>query len=273
MIGAALSPDHAPPGLSGKTADQENFPVASRLLRPDLRAAVMRFYRIAREADDIADAPDLAPQEKLRRLDAIAAGLDPADPAGVHLGRLLQAFRGDAANRRCRDWNDLLTYCRFSAAPVGRFLVELHGEDAAAAMPAESLAMALQVLNHLQDLKEDWQRLRRSYLPERWLAEAGLDSAAADARLSSPALRSVVGRMLDGTDKLLAAAKPLPGLLHDPGLRAQAAATLVLARRLRRRLGRADPLRRRVALSRVDWLAAAIGGLRAGGWAAVRRVW
>jgi phytoene synthase len=132
---------------STKTAATENFPVASLLLAPGLRSPVLAFYRFARAADDVADAPDLPPAEKLRRLDALETALiagDPAEPAAAALHRadrergggagcaqarlLLDAFRQDAVKRRYADWGELLDYCRRSANPVGRFLLALHDE-------------------------------------------------------------------------------------------------------------------------------------------------
>src|SRR5262249_49636849 len=150
----------------------ENFPVGSWLIRRDLRVHVHAFYRFARNADDIADSPVLAAEEKLRRLDRMAAILNgsprvgdagaPAPAAmrdglratGVtaqHCHDVLQAFRLDATKLRYRDWDDLMAYCRYSAAPVGRQLLDLHGESRDTWPASDALCAALQVLNHLQD--------------------------------------------------------------------------------------------------------------------------
>src|SRR6516162_11839249 len=131
---------------SGKWRDAENFPVGSFLIRRDLRPHVHAFYRFARNADDIADNPALTADEKIRRLDRIAAILDGApgkdSPAAAamheslvetrmtarHCHDVLHAFRLDATKLRYHDWNDLIAYCRYSASPVGRQLLDLHGE-------------------------------------------------------------------------------------------------------------------------------------------------
>ena len=124
---------------ASKTATQENFPVASLLLEASKRATIMAYYHFARHADDIGDSPVLTPEEKLAGLDALEAGLRGrentlavalaiayreavnGDPALIeHAAELLQAFRRDSIRDYCEDWGDLMTYCRYSAAPVGR---------------------------------------------------------------------------------------------------------------------------------------------------------
>ncbi|TFL16301.1 squalene synthase HpnC [Jannaschia formosa] len=269
-------------------ARDENFPVASRLLAPALRGRVMAFYRFARAADDAADDPRASPEARQARLDVLEGGLRGArgDGAGAALRRalaegraprdaaalreaagLMPAFRRDAAGgTACADWDDLMGYCRSSAASVGRVLLALHGEGQAARAPSDALCAALQVLNHLQDMGGDHRLLGRRYLPGDWMAEAGARDAELGAPSLSPALARVVARTLDGVDALLAEAAPLPGRIAARGLRGQAAATLWLARRLTARLRRGDPLAARVALSRLDFARAALAGL----WAAAR---
>jgi len=177
---------------SGKGRSDENFPVGSWLIRRDLRPHVHAFYRFAREADDIADNGNLAAAEKVRRLERMGAVLDgaPGDDApsaaamrqslrvtGVtaqHCHDVLTAFKQDATKLRYRDWDDLMNYCRYSASPVGRQLLDLHGESRATWVPSDALCSALQVLNHLQDCAEDYRRLNRVYLPEPWLIAEGV---------------------------------------------------------------------------------------------------
>src|SRR5215469_9604215 len=177
---------------SGKWRNAENFPVGSFLIRRDLRPHVHAFYRFARNADDIADNPALTAEEKVKRLDRMAAILDGASgqdsPAAAamrqslietnitaqHCHDVLLAFRLDAVKLRYRDWDDLMDYCRYSASPVGRQLLDLHGESPTATWPAsDALCNALQVLNHLQDCVADWRNLDRVYLPTGDLARFG----------------------------------------------------------------------------------------------------
>lgn len=266
---------------SGKWRDGENFPVGSLLIRRDLRPHVHAFYRFARNADDIADNPALTPNDKVRRLDRIAAILDGAPGSdsqaasamrkslietGVsaeHCHEILHAFRLDATKLRYRDWHDLMAYCRYSASPVGRQLLDLHCESRTTWAASDALCSALQVLNHLQDCREDYRRLDRVYLPVNELAAEGICVDALIAPVSCPGLRRVFDRMLDRTDMLVETARDLSRHVKSSGLRWESAVIVELAARLLGRLRRGDPLAARVKLTRVDFLAAfAIGWSR-----------
>lgn len=293
---AAVPPDDIAARLSlmhaSKDAGVENFPVASRLLPAATRGAVLAFYRFARATDDVADSDALTPDEKLAVLDAADRALcgKPVAPslgstqatlaahalrgllaeAGVtvdHARHLLQAFRKDAAGAPYRDWSDLLLYCNFSAAPVGRFLLDLHGQDRAAWAHSDPLCNAHQILNHVQDCRADYVRLQRVYLPQRWLHEAGATEGMLEGPASPPQLRRVLDRVLDGAERLLAMANPLPGNLRARGLRIQAAATLRMGWLLLGRLRKGDPVAGRIALGAAAKAgcaaAAAIGNWRA----------
>jgi len=264
---------------SGKDRGDENFPVGSFLIRRDLRAHVHAFYRFARNADDIADNPNLAAAEKVRRLDRMEATLDgaPGDqsPAAAamreslkatgiavqHCRDILHAFRLDATKLRYADWSDLMEYCRYSAAPVGRQLLDLHGESRAAWTPSDALCGALQVLNHLQDCAGDRRALDRVYLPLEDMEICGARIADLASPRASPGLRRVIDRLLDRTGVLIAEARQLPGLVSSPGLRRECAVIVNLAERLARRLRDGDPLARRVKLTRGDFVAALCVGL------------
>ncbi|MEM8791188.1 MAG: squalene synthase HpnC [Pseudomonadota bacterium] len=263
---------------SGKGAGDENFPVGSRLIAARHRPHVMRYYAFARGTDDIADNPDLSPEEKVRRLDLCDAGLEPGAAApdistrlrdsmaktGVDrscASDLLVAFRWDATKLRYKDWNDLLEYCRYSAHPVGRYLLQLHGESPATAPAGDALCAALQVLNHLQDLGDDRKALDRVYLPQDWMEEEGIDVTHLDAERESPGLRRVIERCLDGTDGLLDRAEPLAGMIRDRRLGAEVAVIQRLARRLSARLRREDPLAGRVKHSKWDLTLGLLSGI------------
>jgi len=277
-----MTPDASQP--RPKTAKDENFPVGSWLLPEATRPTVAAFYRFARAADDIADDPARGRDAKvaaLLALDAILAGAAEAPEedapamaaqalrdalAGTtvpidHARHLLQAFQWDAESKPVRGWSDLLLYCRYSAAPVGRFLLDLHGEREGPRGPADALCASLQILNHLQDLKADWETLERSYLPLDWLRAAGLGPDAVLDRRCSPALRGVLNRVLDGVDRLNQQAAPLPLRMADRRLAFEAAVILAFARRLAAKLRRRDPIARRVAMGRIEraaWAAAAV---------------
>lgn len=264
---------------SGKGRSDENFPVGSFLIRRALRPHVHAFYRFAREADDIADNPALAAAEKVRRLARMGAILDGApgadSPAALamrqslaetglsaqHCHDLLRAFTMDATKRRYRDWDELMVYCRYSATPVGRQVLDLHGEARDTWRWSDPLCDALQVLNHLQDCAADYRALDRVYLPERDLAECGSKVEELAAPAASPGLRRVIDRLLDGTDRLIDAARSLPRAVESPGLRRETAVIVGLAERLARRLRRGDPLARRVKLSRGDFALSLLLGI------------
>ncbi|MGZ9811624.1 squalene/phytoene synthase family protein [Pseudoroseicyclus sp. H15] len=260
--------------------DGENFPVASLLLPAALRPAVRAFYDVVRAADDSADDPHLPPDEKTRQLDWMEAGLrgqEQGDERGLHLVlelqkvgrpgaerhalRMVEAFRHEMAAAPCRTWDDLIASCQGTADPVGRFLLELHGEGGAGLEASDALCSALQVLNHLQDLGEDRRALGRVYLPVDWIEEAGGALGDLDGPCLTPALRQAVDRALDQTDELLTRAGTLPGLLRSRRLAAETAAILSLARALNARLRRGDPLARRIAPTRGDAARAAVAGM------------
>ena len=264
---------------SGKDKGDENFPVGSFLIRRDLRVHVHAFYRFARIADDIADNPALSADEKVRRLDRMEAVLDGApgadSPAAVaaraslletgttfqHCRDILHAFRMDATKLRYEDWADLMHYCRYSASPVGRQLLDLHGESQDTWPPGDALCNALQVLNHLQDCADDHRHLDRVYLPRQDLEACGATIPELQAGQLSPGMRCAIDRLLDGTDRLIAEARNLPPRVKSPGLRRECAVIVNLAERLSGHLRRGDPLASRVKLKPVDFVAALLIGV------------
>jgi len=263
----------ASPAVSARPSrdhDEENFPTASRLLAKPQRAKVMAFYRFVRTADDIADSPDLPPEAKLTRLDAMARALDDPgttmpEATGLHrsgagtaeAGLMLSAFRQDAVKRRYADWAELVDYCRRSADPVGRMLLRLHGDadNAPANAAADALCTALQILNHLQDLVPDRRDIDRVYLPQSWLALAGGEEAFFD-QANTARRREVLDAALDRVEEQLDRAQILPRLLASRRLALQSGMTIGCARRLLARLRAADPVLGRVALGKADFLGA-----------------
>ncbi|MEM7743941.1 MAG: squalene synthase HpnC [Pseudomonadota bacterium] len=263
---------------TGKGADDENFPVASRLVAAHLRPHVARFYAFARAADDIADNPSLAPDDKIRRLDLFEAGLDGQGPAkatrlaeslgqtGVtdrHARDLLAAFRQDAIKQRYADWDELIGYCELSANPVGRYLMDLHGEDRANWAASDALCTVLQILNHLQDAQKDLAEIDRVYVPLAMLAAEGLDIEVLRAPASPAGYRRVLDEMLNRCDAMLAVARTRPVRPVSRRLHAETALITRLATLLSRRLRREDPLAGRVKLSKLDFARGALTGLRA----------
>jgi squalene synthase HpnC len=276
MASAALTDVETP---SGKDAAYENFPVGSWLLPAALRPHIATFYAYARAIDDIADAADLSAAEKLTRLDGFAevllGGRGEAGFAKAHAMRhslqetgvtpqhcldLIAAFRQDAVKRRYASWDELIDYCNRSAAPVGRYLLDLHGGCRGGYAASDALCNALQVINHLQDCQEDYLTLDRVYLPETWLAAEGAVTGDLAQPAATPAIRRVLDRCLGATDRLLLAAAALPRGLHSRRLAMESAAILEIAKTLSRRLRRDDPLAGRVALGKADYVWCCIRG-------------
>jgi squalene synthase HpnC len=242
---------------SGKSHSDENFPVASFILKPEHRAPIMAFYRFARAADDIADHTEASEAEKLSLLGQMRAGLDGsgapeamalADVARergldlVHAYDLLGAFTQDVTVRRYQDWNALIGYCRFSAMPVGRFVLDVHGEERGIWPLSDALCAALQVINHLQDCGEDYRTLGRVYVPLDALEGASVGVEALGAERASPALRGVVTGLARQTQSLLERSAAFASSIRDKRLAAEVVVIQALAEDLTKLLMRRDPL-------------------------------
>ena len=242
---------------SGKGHRDENFPVASWLLKRAHRAPVLTFYRFARAADDIADHPDASAETKLAGLARMRAGLagEGADEAValagaarergldlVHAHDLLDAFVQDVTKRRYADWDELIAYCRLSAMPVGRFVLDVHGEDRAVWPLSDALCAALQVINHLQDCAKDYRELDRVYIPEPLLAAHGTGVEALSAARGSPQLLSAIRQLAGQTQGLLRQSAPFARHIRDRRLAAEVAVIQRLAEDLTQTLLTRDPL-------------------------------
>ncbi len=186
----------------------ENFPVASWLCPPRLRAPIAAIYWFARTADDIADEGSAPPAERLAELAAFRSALAacvaaPAPGGGSQrwpqvfgplsqaiaqhalptalLADLLNAFEQDVRMTRDQalhaDNAQLLDYCSRSANPVGRLLLHLYGVTGEPALAqSDCICTALQLINFWQDLSVDLPR-GRHYFPAADLAAHGLDPA------------------------------------------------------------------------------------------------
>ena len=254
---------------SGKDKADENFPVGG-LIRPDLRRHVHAYYDFARNADDIGDSPDLSAEEKIRRLDHMEdvllgkrVGGSPSaaklrlslaetkvDPA--HATDLLIAFRQDATKTRYATWDELYDYCRYSAMPVGRYVLAVHGESETTFPPSDALCAVLQVLNHLQDCQKDLAALDRCYLPQDLMTAYSAHISDLPGRAETPGLRRVFNDLLTECERLNDAAAALPRRVRDRRLRVETAVILKISRRLTQRLQKQDPIAGRVKLSKLD---------------------
>ncbi len=255
--------DAEPDFASGKGHRDENFPVASFLLKPEHRAPVMAFYRFARASDDISDHEELPAATKLDLLGKMRDGLD-GKPGGaseaaalrtvmaergidsVHAHDLLTAFERDVTITRYDDWAGLIDYCRYSAMPVGRYVLDVHGEDRATWPASDALCAALQVINHLQDCGKDYRTLDRVYIPAETFSETGarIEDLAADR--ATPALRAAIVSLVAKTRLLLDQSAGFAAMIADRRLAAEVAIIQRLAVSLCGRLETRDPLSERV---------------------------
>lgn len=268
---------------SGKSRHDENFPVASWLVRARHRPAIHAFYDFMRSADDIADHPKLSAAEKIHLLDTLEAELLGEREASAvalplrneltarglgtrHAQDLLSAFRQDAVKRRYRDWNELIDYCRLSAMPVGRFVLDVHGEAVTTWPASDALCAALQIINHLQDCGDDYRKLDRVYLPADALSAAGAPVDDLAAARASPALRAGLHSLTDRTAVLLRDAEPLPAQVRDLRLSLEIASIQALAERLIGKLAARDPLSDAVHLHKGEFAACAFAGAANGLW-------
>jgi squalene synthase HpnC len=262
---------------TGKGHRDENFPVASHLIHPKHRPIILAFYNFVRTADDIADHPTMGESEKLALLDRLGSGLmsGAGDAEAVALHRelqarnlppqhaqdLLTAFRLDVTKRRYQDWNDLIGYCRYSAMPVGRFVLDVHGESPATWPMNDALCAALQIINHLQDCGEDYRNLNRVYVPLDALAAAGSSVEALGESKASPALRACLTRLARQTAALLHESRDFAPAVNDIRLSLEVSVIQTLAERLVGMLAARDPLSERVHLGKAGvagWTAVAL---------------
>jgi squalene synthase HpnC len=266
---------------SGKGHRDENFPVASWLVAAKYRAPILAFYRFARVADDVADHPDLPPPQKLALLDSLEAslvGASRSEPEGValqgalaerkltpqHALDLLKAFRLDVTKSRYETWDELIGYCRYSAMPVGRFVLDVHGEARATWPASDAICAALQINNHLQDCGKDHRDLDRVYLPLDALAAAGARVEALAESKASPALRACVMELAKRTRDLLDEGKDLPAQISDVRLSVEIRATIDLAYAINDLLLARDPLSEPVHLTKSQMLGITVGALANG---------
>ena len=265
---------------SGKDRGDENFPVGSLLIAPALRKHVHAVYAFARNADDIADSAVLAPDDKVARLDVMEEVLlgrrDAGSPSATRLRAslaetgvtarhscdLLVAFRRDATKLRYANWDELYDYCRYSAMPVGRHVLDLHGESRKTWPPSDVLCTSLQVLNHLQDGQKDLAALDRCYLPEDLMRQFGTRRDELRGAAATDGLRRVFDALLDRCDELNRIAIGLPQSAKNRRLRLETAVIVGLARHLATRLRRFDPVAARVKLTKGDVAASILGALR-----------
>jgi squalene synthase HpnC len=263
---------------SGKTHRDENFPVASWIIHPRHRALILAFYNFVRTADDIADHATLGAQEKLAYLDLLEAGLlgqGDSQPEAVNLRRALAerampprhaldvliAFRMDVTKLRYENWDEVIHYCRYSAMPVGRFMLDVHGESTTTWAASDALCAGLQINNHLQDCGKDYRDLNRVYLPRDALAAAGASVESLGEKQAPAPLLQCLHSLAVRTEALLNDSKSLSAEVHDTRLGIEISVIQIFADKIVRLLKVRDPLSQTVHLGPLELLAYSVGGI------------
>ncbi len=209
----------------------ENFPVASRLLPKKLRRPISVIYAFARNADDFADEGELSKARRHQKLDDYSAKLSAIenaqavdDPVFIALADvirrhalppalfhdLLNAFKMDVDKSRFANIDELLSYCRYSANPVGRLLLLLNG----AATPenlrcSDAICSALQLINFYQDLQQDYHEQGRIYLPLDEMQQFGVSEDHLQQARSDAAMQALMTQQFQRARALLQQGAPL----------------------------------------------------------------
>jgi hydroxysqualene synthase len=263
---------------SGKGHRDENFPVASWIIHPRHRALILAFYNFVRTADDISDHATLSGDEKLALLDLMEAellGKGDSQIEAVNLRRALAergmpprhaldvliAFRMDVTKLRYETWDEVIHYCRYSAMPVGRFMLDVHGESTSTWAASDALCAGLQINNHLQDCGKDFNNLNRVYLPRDALAASGASVEQLGGAHAAPALLQCLQSLAVRNEVLLEDSKSLAAEVRDFRLGLEISVIQSFADRIVRLLKVRDPLHERVHLNPVELLAFSLGGM------------
>jgi squalene synthase HpnC len=265
---------------SGKTHRDENFPVASWIIHPRHRALILAFYNFVRTADDVADHADLGDKDKLAWLDLFEAellGQGDSQPEAVNLRHalaersmsphhaldVLKAFRMDVTKLRYETWDDVIDYCRYSAMPVGRFMLDVHGESTSTWAASDALCAGLQINNHLQDCAKDYKNLNRVYLPRDALAVSGASVEMLGADRASPALLQCLHALAARTETLLDEGRPLAAGISDLRLGLEVAVIQMFADKIVALLKERDPLSETVHLKSLQLIGYSVAGITA----------
>ncbi|MBR0970923.1 squalene synthase HpnC [Bradyrhizobium japonicum] len=263
---------------SGKGDRDENFPVASWIIHPRHRALILAYYNFVRTADDIADHATLPGDEKLAYLDLLEAellGTGDTQAEAVILRRalaergmtprhaldVLVAFRMDVTKLRYENWDEVIHYCRYSAMPVGRFMLDVHGESTSTWAASDALCAGLQINNHLQDCGKDFRELNRVYLPRDALAASGASVEQLGLAQSPPAMLACLQGLAIRNEALLGEGRSLAAEIRDFRLGLDVSVIQAYADRIVRLLKVRDPLRERVHLNKFELLTFSVAGM------------
>ncbi len=207
----------------------ENFPVISLFVKKELRKHVAIFYQFARQADDIVDEGSANAATRLKELDAYEnklseslknnfkddfwAGLkntiDLFQLSHENFFNLLKAFRQDVLKSRYKDFDELLGYCKNSANPVGRVILELNQiKDDEANKFSDEICTALQLTNFWQDVGVDLKK-DRIYLPLDEMQNFGVDEKNLELNANNANIKELLKLQVQRTRKLFCSGRNL----------------------------------------------------------------
>jgi phytoene/squalene synthetase len=170
----------------------------------------------------------------------------------------------DVTKLRYRTWDELIEYCRYSAMPVGRFVLDVHGEPDSTWPANDALCAALQINNHMQDCRTDYTALNRVYVPLDALADAGARVEELGAPRSSPALLRCLRSLAHRTASLLQESGGFAAMIGDFRLSLEVAVITALARRILGLIKIRDPLSENVHLTKIGAMGGVLAGVAAG---------
>jgi squalene synthase HpnC len=212
----------------------ENFPVVSFLVPKELRKHIAIIYWFARTTDDLADEGDLSEQERLEALDefrknfsdalknnpktnfelALIKTIEEKKLNPDHFFNLLIAFRQDVEKKRYSTFDEILEYCRHSADPVGRLILELYDiRNDEAFYYSDKICTGLQLANFYQDLGIDYQK-GRLYLPIDEMAEFNVDEKLFELKKNNLNLMQLLKYSVERTENMLYEGKGLLKFLN-----------------------------------------------------------
>ena len=273
--------------LSGKNFHDENFPVASLLISPQIKRVIRYFYHFARMSDDIADNSKLSKNKKQEILNFFGEMIEKSQKSDIstinniislfktlpstkrYSKELLKAFLLDTKKKRYKNWEELLLYCSYSANPVGRFFIyttyklnriELNDKKKIFES-SDNLCTSLQIINHLQDCKSDYINFDRVYIPLDGFKRYSLNVNVLKKKKSPIDFIFLKNELISKVEDLLLETADGLKLIKEWRLRKETFIILNIAKRLCFLLKNNDPLEKNIKLTRIDLIFCFIKGI------------
>lgn len=260
----------------------ENFPVASFIFPKRIRKDVALIYRFARTADDIVDEGDEDDETKLMVLNLFRSDFEESlkgnyknkfwellhqtiirkELSSQYFINLLMAFEQDLKQKSYETFDDLLGYCKNSANPVGRIMLELYGIKSEKVVNySDKICTSLQLTNFWQDVKIDIQK-NRIYVPIEDFRKFNCKTDILHSEQTPGAIRQIIEYEVKRTNRLFIEGEKILEFLPYR-LRLQVGWTINGGRKILKKISKSnyDVLNYRPTLSKVDYLSALVGTL------------